>query len=533
MNKEEELLFQIGKKLIKLIDRIVSSIRRQDYFKALKIITPFTTELSNYIDSLFNQIENLSKKEFICSTDYIVSMLEGILAAQQSQDYILFADLIEFQLQPFLVELQTILVKEIDIIEDKKGMYEIEPTSSGDWTIAVKKEETFYLHTNGLVWKEARILAEQWYQIEKDTYYVYGLGLGYHIQALLELDQSIRVVVLEGNIEMIELCKKYGLFYTLEQNKRVEIIIDETYRMLSKYLNELNKNSKFVIHYPSIRAICQMEIREQLEEYFMQINTIESQLNRLIRNFYSNIKNKNKYAQILLEELRGKDIYLIAAGPSLDNNIEQLKKINREKSIILSVGTVLKKLMKAGIYPDYGIITDGNANVYEQIRNLEKEIPLILLSTVHESVLKCYKGNTYLLFQYEFELAEKFAEENNLFLVKTGGSVTTTALDFCIQMECNKIILVGADMAYTGYQDHAKGVSFNQTMEKQRFIMVEGIIEKEVPSTRNLNIYRKWIERYVKEYQGKIKIINATEGGARIHGMIEEKLEDVICLETK
>lgn len=528
MNKEEELLFQIGKRLIKLIDKIVISIRRQDYFKALKMITPFVSELSNDIDLLFNQIGNLSKKDFICSTDYVVSMLEGILAAQQSQDYILFADLIEFQLQPFLVELQTILVKEIDIIEDKKGMYEIEPTSSGDWTIAAKKEETFYLHTNGFVWKEARILAEQWYQIEKDTYYVYGLGLGYHIQALLELDQSIQVVVLEGNIEIVELCRQYGLFYALEQNKRVNIIIDETYKMLSKYLNQLDKNSTFVIHYPSIRVIYQSKIREQLEEYFMQINTIESQLNQLIRNFYSNIKNKSEYAEVLLERLKGKDIYLIAAGPSLDNNIEQLKKINREKSIILSVGTVLKKLIKVGICPDYGIITDGNANVYEQVRNLEKEIPLILLSTVHESVLKWYKGKTYLLFQYGFELAERFAEERKLFLVKTGGSVTTTALDFCIQMECNKIILVGADMAYTGYQDHAKGVSFNQNMEKSRFIMVEGIVEKEVPTTKNLNIYRKWIERYVKEYQGKINIINATEGGARIHGIIEKKLEDLI-----
>lgn len=531
MKKEEKLLFQTGKQLIKLIDKIIVLIYRQDYFKALKLVTPFVSELSNYMELLLGQIENLLTDGLNGSTEYTIAMLEGILAAQQSQDYILFADLMELQLQPFLMEIQTILGKKIKPIDSQDKMYELELTSSGEWTIAVKKESRFYLHTNGVVWKEARTLAEQWYQIQKDTYYIYGLGLGYHIQALLELDESIQVVVLEGNIDIVEYCKKYGIFSDLEKEERVKIIIDKTYQAVSKYLKQLDKNSTFVMHYPSIRAISQLHIREQLEEYFMQVNTIESQLNRLIRNFYSNIKNTSKYAQELEIKFKNKDIYLIAAGPSLDNNLEELKYVDREKSIILSVGTVLKKLLKAGICPDYGILTDGNSNIYSQVYEIEKEIPLILLSTVHESILKYYKGDTYLLFQYEFELAEKFAEENNLFLVKTGGSVITTALDFCVQMNCSRIVLVGADMAYTGYRDHANGVSFGQNIEKQRFIMVEGIKAKEVPTTKNLNIYRKWIERYIREYQGDTKIINATEGGAKIHGILEQTLKETIWKE--
>lgn len=44
----------------------------------------------------------------------------------------------------------------------------------------------------------------------------------------------------------------------------------------------------------------------------------------------------------------GKDVFIVAAGPSLDKNIELLRE-RSDKSIILATGTVFQKLMRLGM----------------------------------------------------------------------------------------------------------------------------------------------------------------------------------------
>ena len=52
---------------------------------------------------------------------------------------------------------------------------------------------------------------------------------------------------------------------------------------------------------------------------------------------------------------------------NINQMLEELLDAQRTEAIILSTGTVLKKLLKAGIRPDYVIIIDGNEGVYRQI----------------------------------------------------------------------------------------------------------------------------------------------------------------------
>ena len=80
---------------------------------------------------------------------------------------------------------------------------------------------------------------------------------------------------------------------------------------------------------------------------------------------------------------------------TLDKNYLELKKIG-SNSIILSTGVVFKKLLKAGINPDFVIITDGNISVYNQIEGIEDiDIPLLYLSTVYYKILQYYKGKSF------------------------------------------------------------------------------------------------------------------------------------------
>lgn len=67
-------------------------------------------------------------------------------------------------------------------------------------------------------------------------------------------------------------------------------------------------------------------------------------------------------------------------------------------------------------------------------------------------------------------------------------------------------------------------------------IMVPGNIEKEVPTRDDFKMYLEWYNQYIKdckEYRKQFKVINATEGGAKIDGTEVMTLKDAIDRECK
>ena len=83
------------------------------------------------------------------------------------------------------------------------------------------------------------------------------------------------------------------------------------------------------------------------------------------------------------------------------------------------------------------------------------------------------------------------------------------------------IILVGQDLAYTNNKSHADG-TFQEIMKEEntsRFMMVEGNFEDKVPTRPDFKLFLDWYNMYIegcKGYRGNFRVINATEGGAKI-----------------
>ena len=153
-----------------------------------------------------------------------------------------------------------------------------------------------------------------------------------------------------------------------------------------------------------------------------------------------------------------KDVVIVGAGPSVNRELQSLKKY-RSRITIFATGHIAGTLLREGIIPDVIIITDPQPHMYQQVKGLNtKNIPLILLSTASSSVLDYYEGPVYIAYQNGYKEAEETAEKIGVKAFKTGGSVTTTALDIALQFEAKKVIFVGVDLAYTGGNSHAEGV---------------------------------------------------------------------------
>lgn len=553
------LLFEVNKGIIADLQKIILGFRGQDYDFTLRKASGMFKQLSEFLRLFDSCMDALRELGISISTEYFAETLNSLIDAQESRDYVFLSDLYEAQLLPMLTHTQEVIlqrkevyfdkgryIKSIEIIRNSDSVlyeklssmpeakepdfpgYSLEYTSGGDMTAAVSRGSSkLYLHSNINVWKEACLLARSWYLPDINTYIIYGLGLGYHISELLQLNSFLNIEVYESNFSIIQLACAYTDNIKLFSNPRVKLVYDPDFTRLSGRIENMDEGAEFVIHYPSLQALQDGPVKQRLENYFIRYSSVKSQLPLLNGNFTRNIKNCDGYIDELREAFKGRDLYIIAAGPSLDKNYLQLKNING-KGIILATGTVFKKLLNAGITPDYVLVTDPNARVYKQIAGAENsEVPMLLLSTAYFGFASKYKGKKYLICQRDYQRSEDYAGEKGWQLFNTGGSVSTTALDIGIAFGCRRIIFAGLDLAYTDRYAHASSTSRRNAADFDNQLQVTDIYGKMVYTSRSLNMFRIWIENRISNEKG-IEFIDATEGGARIKGMRIARLADVI-----
>jgi hypothetical protein len=290
---------------------------------------------------------------------------------------------------------------------------------------------------------------------------------------------------------------------------------------LRKFSGLLSKSGENILIYkPSLVLIDQEEIRLTLESFLMKKRTIREQGESLRQNFELNLTLNDEDISRYIGNYQDGQAILVSAGPSLTKQLPLLK-IALEKGVkIACVGTSLLTMIKAGIRPNFVMVSDPKDAIQEQFVGVENEnIPLFYLSTANHGAVKRYKGPRIIVWQRGFEEAEIQAKLNRVPLVETGGSVATCLLDLLIKLGFKKIALVGQDLAFTDNQTHAMNTHrYNQIHNDLHLIEVEDYYRTEkIKTSRNLFIYLKWFERYVEQH-GNIELWNCTEGGAYIDG---------------
>lgn len=532
-------LFTEIKDINSLCDQIVYYTRTGNYYERSRLDRRLLTCLMSLED--FNEAE-----EFL-------SILKNLLEAYENKDFVLYADYIELQLSVFLNRMLAIYMEEqpleaSEMLYEKNmkvfanidpqiasrlenlptpdfqnGNYIAEYTSSGYLTMYCKGNGSGrYLHSNikprleGMHWANDRLgLACQEYSI-------YGLGLGYHIQELAEKSKFAKIIVFENDIEMLK-AAAYYIDYSFLLVDRISLKLND--KSIPKRL-VYDDDKRFLIYGPSLSAIQQPELTRALELFMVEYQSIRGRSQWLYHNFNLNMYNYTYVIDELQNSFKDKNVYVIAAGPSLDESISYLKKVGKE-DIILATGAVLKRLLKEDIVPDYCIITDPGEIVYRQIDGIEElKIPLLGMSTVYSEIFSKFMFDKYIIFQSGFSPAEQYAKENGYMLFETGGSVATTALGICTKFECKTVICVGLDLAYPNNQDHASGAATRENIHSQDLIEVDCNDGTKVLTSRTLDVYRTWVEKHILRNQ-HVSFYNVSKSGAKIKGMKLIAFEDL------
>lgn len=400
----------------------------------------------------------------------------------------------------------------------------------------------------------AKVWAEQFLeevQNANNMFLVFGIGDGRAILELHNKHPKCRILVFEPCEEIFwEVMKMPEVAQVLNIEQIVVFIkgICEEYffHVLQSLLNYANYQLVKIGILPNYDRIFHNELKEMLADYKSAVELIVFTRNTEImrgieiqRNAYALTKDMiQQYSIVQLKNfvkrkgLADIPAILVAAGPSLDKNVNELK-MAEGKAFLMVVDTALNTVLEHGILPDMTMTIDSRKPLVLFKHEKAGQIPVALsLNSNYEAVKMNHAKHYYEIDNgsYLDKVVKSFGKDT--VQLPTGGSVANNALSLLAEMGFEIIVLVGQDLAYPGGVEHTK-LAYNDSQKdkvditRKEYIEVEDIYGQKVLTEKNMDIYRRWIENYALATK-EIKVIDATEGGAKIAGTEIRTLKSVI-----
>ena len=517
-------------------EETVKYFRIQNFYFGNQSLKDIITSTSELVTKFSNYISEGYMNE-------IINSLNTLLTAQENNDYILIADMLEIQHIPLLKQLMLeslssneivpdFFVKNINFLNDKSlaekivknykrldsiGNYSVEITNLGVYTLKYQNDNnSFYFHSNTNPIDEGNMLAQYHSKSDIYSYNIFGFGLGYHVNAFLNLDQRYTVTVFENNLDILTIAFAYCDLSLILANPRFHLKFGD----ISIFTADLSSNNSIaVIHYPSLKLFNDGPVKEAINNYFINTNSMHAQGKFLDWNFYYNQQNKDTYVEEVACCFNNKNVVYAAGGPSLENTLDYLRTIqnNLDDYTIICASTSYKGLLNEGIIPDFVIIIDPQDIMINHFINTPlAKTKMLYLATAYHGAVSCFKGDKYIIYQQGYKPSEEFAEKNELMLFETHGSVSTLAIDLALKFNCKSLTTLGLDLGHTNQMRHCFNENDKSSIDKD-LIYVPAIVGKNVETTHILNIYRKWIEQRLNGIKN-INLVNVSDG-AIINGM--------------
>ena len=432
-------------------------------------------------------------------------------------------------------------------------LIQVEETRRGDKTLWIEKEgKKTYLHSKYNPIREAEAIIEEYANVEENTTVIfYGTGLGYHIDIFLEKHPNVNYYIYEPIPEMLYTYLSHKSLKKLPSLNLKNIILADNEEETRRFFNHIidKTRDKFIyITLNSHRNIYTEEynqfikiFKETLKNKKSSIGTNLKFQERWILNSMKNFGEVLNTPNILLEkkgEFKNKPAILVAAGPSLNEEIENIRYIkNNGLAYIFSVGSAINTLVYHDIYPDAATTYDPgkfNHNVFKKIK--EKgiaKIPMIFGSSVGYETIINYPGDKYHMITSQDTVSNYYLKNKNgkpIDMVYDAPTIAVVTLQLLYELGFSKIILVGQNLAYKGKKRHSEGIHYSRDLtdsEIEKGIYVKDVYGEEILTNLGFNSMRQQMEEYIKAFPN-IEVINTTKGGAYIEGTEFIELETVI-----
>lgn len=447
-------------------------------------------------------------------------------------------------------------IKEIDI-NNIKNLVQTKQAQSGHTILSLQRENKIWNMNSRLDPQIAAELYAQRYNIRLyGVYFVFGFSDGRCVRELWKkCDDTNLLVICEPNLKVFA-----AVCHTID----LEDLLDNSRIIL--YFPELEKDSgalvQHLVDYSRMKLLdfCILPGYDVLYheecEMFMD-NVLDCMKNAIVnkathltfdrdipRRMLSNTKRMIFSSNLMqlkkaLDQKVVKDIpvIIVSAGPSLDKNIHELKKA-QGKAFIIAVDASIRTVLQAGVRPDLLCSIDPNSPERFFTGSNTNEIFWACNQLSNPILLEKYAKHIFYYGSFGKRWDNIIQDElkYNFPSITSGGSVSTEAFMLALHLGFRKIVLIGQDLAFTGGVTHTKGVGDalgdnDEYIKSRHLVEVEGIDGTLLQTDYQMWIYKQWFEKAIRINKESIRVIDATEGGARIEGAEIQTLSNVIRTE--
>ncbi|EDP6888091.1 DUF115 domain-containing protein [Campylobacter upsaliensis] len=376
--------------------------------------------------------------------------------------------------------------------------------------------------------------------------YFYGISNAFMIENLLQNPYHCHLLVYERNLALLyTLLSSIDLSVALAQ-KRL-LIFNEVSQM--EYIFETQPFLAYSRTY-FLELMSDFYAREQKEILALNSFLMEGfkksilkqgndpkdalqGIRQYVYNLDSMIKNPSLKELLAKRGAKFKSCVIVSTGPSLSKQLPLLKEV-QERVVIFAADSAYPILMQNDIVPDYVCMverTDFTAEFFKHdFGNKDDKTTFLLASLVHPNAIEYLekRGRNYILISKHLNFAQ-YVDLKAFGLLPSAVSVAHMAFAIALELEFKELVFIGQDLAYNDVgHSHPKDYQHSADFESEAYEKIKVVAyggEGFVESHEMWIFFRQILEDLVK-YVVSAKIYNATEGGARIEGMIEKPFSE-------
>lgn len=423
----------------------------------LAFLSEYDNELYHRVDELSRMIENGSYKEKYA--------LEFIIESGDFDIYDIVNNKYLYNKKP--KKINDDLVRKIQF-DEKDSIFNLSPDFLLKNKNKINKKNRFSIEEL----KELSILTlndmQEYTNITKDylenrnkkikkikKFIFLGTLLGRHIPEIAKKIDAEVYLVCERNLEIFRL-SLFTVDYTVLAKKGVAFsIMDNQVNESNKIVNFLNTNvfDNYLIKFSTTNINIDGFV-DNILNLLLTLNPTIYDYNRNLYIFFNRTTQyvNSNYKILLFDKIKevcnffeNIPILYLAAGPSLDENIDWIKQ-NQNKFFIVTIGAAYRKLIQNDIRIDMITTLDEQKFLDEiqfdeyNVSKISKNTIILASAITHEKILKKF-------IQENLFLYEVFTPLNKKNIAFSGFSVGEITLDILLQLNAKKIYLLGLDLA--------------------------------------------------------------------------------------
>ncbi len=415
-----------------------------------------------------------------------------------------------------------------------------------------------YDHHHGVVFYEGQPQSEILTQLDQfenefsryPVLFVYGIANGLFVKLLLQNTNHTHIIVIEPEVELLyialnlidfssELNQKRLYFFEnheIDFVRSVGIFSDSQIKVFCKTYH-LEPNIRYYEQYYGDSLVqCNAHMVRAIHHV---VTGLGNDTTDALIGLEWHLANVDKMVETptlleLIQKMKTtKTAVIISTGPSLAKQLPLLKTI-KEHVTLLSVDASLPILEKYGIKPDVVFSIERVAETAEFYRRTSKEFQegiICAISSLSHPILVESAANMILQMSMRPFGYTRYFELPQYGYIGIGMSAANMAYEAAFHAKFENIILIGQDLAYgEGGKSHSDGHIFGALKRRKDDVEVEAYGgEGRVVTSMIWNMFRNFFENdiHIASQEGVVTI-NATEGGARIHGAKELPLSTAI-----